>query len=181
MTCIVGLKENDTIYMGGDSAGVGGMSLTVRVDHKVFVKGDFIMGFTSSFRMGELLQYSLKIPSHHSETDTYEYMVTSFIDAVRDCLKAGGYAEKDKEAEKGGCFLVGYKGRLFQIDSDYQVGESIHSFNAVGCGFDLALGAMYVSDSNANPEQRILLALEAAETFSAGVRRPFIVKQLSGG
>ena len=38
MTCIVGLLDaNGDIYMGGDSAGVGGLSLTIRKDPKVFI------------------------------------------------------------------------------------------------------------------------------------------------
>ena len=35
MTCIVGLVHEGVVYIGGDSAGVGGMSLTVRADEKV--------------------------------------------------------------------------------------------------------------------------------------------------
>ena len=42
MTCIVGLVEKGNVYIGGDSAGVGGYSLTVRADRKVFRNGDFV-------------------------------------------------------------------------------------------------------------------------------------------
>jgi len=60
MTCIVGLidKESKKIYMGGDSAGVANYSLSVRKDPKVFKRYGFIFGFTSSFRMGQLLMCS---------------------------------------------------------------------------------------------------------------------------
>jgi len=151
------------------------MSLTIRADEKVFINGDFIMGFTSSFRMGQLLRYSLKPPIYHPDVDLNAYMVTDFINAVRDCLKAGGYAQKDKEEETAGTFLVGYRGKLFKIDSDYQVAIPTLPFEACGCGQDMALGAMY-SNGHLPPEERILQALEAAEQFSAGVRRPFVVR-----
>jgi hypothetical protein len=177
MTCIVGLVDDGQIYIGADSAGVGGLGLTIRADEKVFTKGDFIMGFTSSFRMGQLLRYSLKPPVYHSDVDTFEYMVTDFINAVRDTLKAGGYAQKDKEVEQAGVFIVGFKGKLYKIDSDYQVALSSLPFDACGCGDDIALGAMY-SNSHLDPVKRINQALEAAEQFSAGVRRPFIVKSI---
>ncbi len=175
MTCIVGLIEDGTVYMGGDSAGVAGYGLTVRADEKVFVKGDFVMGFTSSFRMGQLLRYSLKPPKYHPDVDTSEYMVVDFVNAARECLKTGGYAQKDKEVEVGGTFLVGFNGKLFKVESDYQVGIPMQFFDACGCGDDIALGAMF-SNAHLSPEDRILQALEAAEQFSAGVRRPFIVK-----
>ena len=177
MTCIVGLVHENTVLIGGDSAGVAGLSLTIRADEKVFTNGDFIMGFTSSFRMGQLLRYSLKPPVYHPDVDLVNYIVTDFINAVRECLKGGGYAKKDKDEETAGTFLIGFKGKLFKIDSDYQVGIPVLSFDACGCGEDIALGAMY-ANYTLPPIGRITQALEAAEQFSAGVRRPFIVKEL---
>lgn len=177
MTCIVGLVDENKVYIGGDSAGVAGYGLTVRADEKVFINGDFVMGFTSSFRMGQLLRYSLNPPKYHPDIDLIEYMVTSFIEAVRKCLKEGGVAEKKDDKERAGTFLVGFNGKLFKIDSDYQVGVPALTFDACGCGEDIALGSMY-SNSSLPPIERITQALEAAEQFSAGVRHPFIVKYL---
>jgi ATP-dependent protease HslVU (ClpYQ) peptidase subunit len=173
MTCIVGLVDGGKVYIGGDSAGVGGYSLTLRADRKVFRNGDFIMGFTSSFRMGQLLAHAFTPPKRHPDTDVYKFMVTDFINAVRDCLKSGGYAEKHNEAESGGTFLVGYAGRLFKVESDYQVGEPVENFDACGCGEDIALGALFASQAGAKPQERLKTALKAAERFSAGVRGPF--------
>lgn len=179
MTCIAGLIDNGKIYMGADSAGVAGTSLRVRADQKVFVKDDFIMGFTTSFRMGQLLRYNLQVSPRPESLDVFEYMVTSFIEAVRKCLKDGGFAEKKDEKEKGGTFLVGYQGRLVCIDSDYQVEEHMLPYAATGSGEDVALGVLF-ANGHLEPDERILQALEAAEQFSAGVRRPFVIKTLEG-
>lgn len=180
MTCIVGIVGKNHIYMGGDSAGVGGLSLHIRADEKVFVKGNMIFGITGSFRMGNLLRFKLLIPEHPTGMDNYEYMCTSFIDAIRDCFKAGGFAQrKDEVEEMDGAFVVGYKGQLYEIESDYQVGMLRVNYHAVGCGRDLATGAMFASQASKLPErQRIVTALEAAEQFSAGVRGPFVIKKL---
>jgi ATP-dependent protease HslVU (ClpYQ) peptidase subunit len=178
MTCIVGVAEGGKVYIGGDSAGVDGRyALTVRADRKVFRNGDFIFGFTTSFRMGNLLAHSLKPPKRHPDTDLYAFMVTDFVDAVRDCLKTGGFAQKDKEEESGGTFLVGYQGRLFSIQDDYQVCENADGFDACGCGDLIAFGAMYANPA-AKPLERLRIALEAAERFSAGVRGPFHFEQI---
>ncbi len=177
MTCIVGLVDKGNVYIGADSAGVAGYALTIRADEKVFINDAFVMGFTSSFRMGQLLRYSLKPPKYHLDVDLNEYMVTDFINAVRKCLKDGGFAEKDKEVERTGTFLVGFKGKLFKIDADNQVGVPALTFDACGCGEDIALGSMY-SSSGLAPLDRITQALEAAEQFSVGVRRPFLIKHL---
>jgi ATP-dependent protease HslVU (ClpYQ) peptidase subunit len=178
MTCIVAIVENGEVHIGGDSAGVGGYSITVRADRKVFRNGPFVMGFTTSFRMGQLLAHSLKAPRRHPEDDVYAFMVTDFINAVRTCLKDGGYASKENETEAGGTFLVGYAGRLFTIYDDYQVGESVDGYVAVGCGQDLALGSLHSTVGQA-PADRVRIALEAAEHFSAGVCGPFHMEKLA--
>jgi ATP-dependent protease HslVU (ClpYQ) peptidase subunit len=177
MTCIVGIVQDGKVYIGGDSAGVAGLDLVVRADRKVFKNGEFIMGFTSSFRMGQLLAYAFTPPVRRIDQDVYAYMVTDFVSSVRDCLKAGGFAQKSNDAESGGTFLVGYAGRLFMVADDYQVAESADGFAACGCGAQVALGALFAG-SAADPKEKVLNALHAAERFSAGVRRPFIAMEL---
>lgn len=176
MTCIVGLVHGDRVVIGGDSAGVTvGWGLNTRVDSKVGNVGEFVIGFTDSFRMGQVLLFRFQPPPIDGEL--MAYMVGPFIDELRRTLRAAGYAERQNERETGGTFLVGIRGRLFRISSDYQVGESRDNYDAVGCGADLALGSMYSSGlviDNA-PKARILEALAAAEHFSGGVRRPFNV------
>lgn len=177
MTCIVGLVEKGKVYMGGDSAGVGGYHLELRRDEKVFKNGDFLFGFTSSFRMGQILRYRFSPPRHHPKDNIVQFMTTDFIDAVRECLKKYGYARNDKGQDEGGSFLVGFEGNLFSVEADYQVGLLHAPYHAVGCGADIAFGAMYASKGQ--PRRRIKTALEAAQLHSAGVRGPFNIKCMS--
>jgi ATP-dependent protease HslVU (ClpYQ) peptidase subunit len=173
VTAIVGLVDSDSVYIGGDSAGVSGMSLTVRADAKVFRRSRYLFGFTTSFRMGQLIRYSMKLPTPTRDLDGF--MATTFVDALRDCLKAGGWALKDNEREEGGTFLVGVRGQLFAVYDDYQVAKAADGFAAVGCGDQVALGALYATArTGLSPRRRVLSALAAAERFSAGVRGPFL-------
>jgi ATP-dependent protease HslVU (ClpYQ) peptidase subunit len=181
MTCIVGLIHNKTIVMGGDSAGVAGYGMSIRADEKVFINNGFIFGFTSSFRMGQILRFGFTPPKRHPDIDLYEYMVTDFIDAVRTRFRTAGYLIKDKEQELGGSFLVGHQGRLFVIHSDFQVGEDRDKYDAVGCGEDIAKGSLYATKKFTKftkPVEAVQVALEAAENYSAGVRRPFTILTL---
>lgn len=173
MTVIVGYKDGDNVYIGGDSAGVNGYNITVRADDKVFNNKDFTMGFTSSFRMGQLLRYSFNPPDHPVDMDTAEYVNTLFVDAIRACLKQGGFAKIESGEETGGTFLVAYKGELFIIYDDYQVAIPSDGYAAVGCGRNLALGSLYSTGNIKSPKVKVTKALEAAEKFSAGVRGPF--------
>lgn len=180
MTAIAGFTDGNTVWIGGDSAGVGGMSLTVRADQKVFTVGELLIGFTTSFRMGQLLRYGWAPPALNEGQGIDDFMVTSFIDSVRARFKAGGFAEKKDDAEIGGSFLVGFRGRLFHIESDYQVGEPAASYDACGCGDDICNGAFYALEGYLiHPDHRVLTALRAAETHSAGVRGPFVVKSIT--
>lgn len=180
MTAIAGLVHGKRVYIGGDSAGVAGWSLTVRADSKVFVNGPYAMGFTSSFRMGQLLRYSFKAPAPKGELS--KFMATKFVDAVRETLKSGGWLKKDADRDEGGTFLVGVSGRLFMIADDFQVGEAVDGFAAVGCGHELALGALHATaDLELPPKKRLRLALQAAERYSAGVRGPFTTLEVPRG
>lgn len=175
MTCIVAVEDKGTIYMGGDSAGVAGLSISIRADEKVFINGPFIMGFTTSFRMGQLLRYKFVPPPQASGIDDMRYMVTDFIDAIRKCFFDNGFGKK--EDNQGGTFLVGYKGRLYSIAGDFQVGIVSDQYDSVGCGKDLALGALYAT-KRMKPEQRVKLALEAAAFHNAGVVGPYVILKL---
>ena len=176
MTCIVGIvdKKNKNVVLGGDSAGSAGSYLTIRKDSKVFKTGDFIFGCTSSFRMIQLLRFSFKPPRVYDK-DIYEYMCTDFINEIRECFKNGGYLQKYSDGDdKGGTFLVGYKDRLFKIENDFQVGESLDGVDACGCGMDSALGVLhYVKDGELSADEKALAALEISRYTSTGVEPPF--------
>lgn len=185
MTCIVGLVHEGSVWVGGDSAGVAGYSITTRADEKVFRRGPFVMGFTSSFRMGQLLRYKLKVPTalpstYHADPD--KWMATTFVDAVRKCLKDGGYARKTNEEERGGTFIVAQDSNLWEIHGDYQVGRPASGYTAVGCGEDIALGALHLATRERDPEPQSVVewALDAAVAHSAGVCGPYTVLSTGG-
>jgi 20S proteasome alpha/beta subunit len=177
MTAIVGITDGNTVVIAGDSAGVGGLVTRPRLDEKVFTNGPYVIGYTTSFRMGQLLRYAFKAPvPPEGEEGLHAFMCTSFINSVREGLKEGGWASKNNDQEEGGSFLVGVRGRLFEIEEDYQVGELVDGYAAVGCGAEIALGALHAtSDTDMSLEARAIAALEAAAHFSTGVRAPFTV------
>lgn len=179
MTAIAAIVQDNIVYIGGDSAGVGGYSLEVRKDPKVFINGPFIMGFTTSFRMGQLLQYSFVPPEHPERMGIDRFMNTVFVDAVRKCFKNGGYLEVADKQESGGTFIIGYHGKLFYMHDDFQIGIPRANYTAVGCGGALCNGSLHATNGfDIEPKKRIKMALKAAEMHSAGVRGPFTVKSL---
>jgi len=175
MTCIVGYidRQKRTIYMGGDSAGVAGLQLRIRKDPKVFIRKPFIIGYTSSFRMGQLLMADerFNIRRQKDQESDYEYMVSAFIPAIQKLFKDGGYLSVEKDVLSGGTFLVGYKDNLYEIEEDFQVAQYNEEYASCGCGANYALGSLY--SSSGGIVERINQALQCAAYYSAGVRRPF--------
>jgi ATP-dependent protease HslVU (ClpYQ) peptidase subunit len=178
MTCIVGIIEKNKVYIGGDSAGVPGYDITVRKDTKVFKIDNFVFGCTSSFRMIQLIMFSFKPPKRLGDEDIFKYICTSFINELRLVLSKGGYTKINNNEETGGIFLVGYCGRLFKIEEDFQVSESVDYYNACGCGESYAKGALFMMDSKMKVKDKIIKALETATYFSVGVRPPFIIESV---
>jgi 20S proteasome alpha/beta subunit len=110
-------------------------------------------------------------------------MCSTYITELIKCFGEHGYLEKKSEVASGGTFLVGYKGVLYRVDNDFQVGISHDPYDACGCGEYYALGALDVlttfdTDSEEDARNVVVLALKAAERYSAGVRRPFTVEVL---
>jgi ATP-dependent protease HslVU (ClpYQ) peptidase subunit len=184
VTCIVGVANGKSVWIGGDSAGVeeDGGGVTIRADRKVFANGRWIFGFAGSFRVGDLLRYVFtapEIPTDPAELDSF--MVTDFVEQVRNVLVQGGVTRIHHNVEEmDSKFLVGVHGRLFCIDSDLQVGESMETYEAIGAGERYALGSLWGS-GHLTARQRILLALEAAAHFNGGVAPPFHVVSTARG
>lgn len=172
MTCIVGWTNSKTVLIGGDSLGSNSnLDAMPRRDPKVFVSNGIAIGCTSSFRMCQILIAHLDVKCTPVD-EPFEWMLKTFIPRVRALFQDHGYLEKEKERESGGFFLVGVRGRLFCVESDFQVGEPDLPYWALGCGAQYALGSLH-SSGRSRRWAALHRALVTAETFSAGVRAPF--------
>ena len=183
MTCIVGLVDSGAVYIGGDSSRVSGKTLRVRSGFKVFRNGEFLFGCAGSIRVEQLLHYKFTPPPHGEGVDPDCYMATDFVDAVREVLEKGGTLGKFTTGEeKAGdsALLVGYRGRLYEMDDDFQMVRQGDPFASVGCGSNVAMGAMYMGEVAfaLSPEEKIVRALEAAARYHCGVCGPFDVQVL---
>lgn len=135
MTCIIAYVDEDGVgHMVGDSAGTS-ISWHYRVDNvhpKVFRNKDMLIGYTVSFRMGQVLQYGFVPPEHPEGVSAYEYMVRLVVPAIQKIFLSTGYVkEPDKE---GGTFMIIYQGKLFYIQDDYSVFERPRNFDSCGSG-----------------------------------------------
>jgi hypothetical protein len=174
MTCIAGIAQTGRVYLGGDSAAVDDWGrIQTRAEPKVFEKLGYAIGYTDSFRLGQLLRHKFDPPKFSRRKDILSFLCNDFVDSLRECLDSGGYATRSEGRESGGTFLVGVGGRLFKICSDYQVAEAVGGYDACGSGQQPALGSLFSTGSLAEPLERLTLALASAEAFNSNVRGPF--------
>jgi len=161
MTAIVAMIHEGKVWMGGDHLGSDGFTKNEFVKNdKVFKNGDFLIGYTTSFHMGQILQYHWKQP-HRQENLTddvyfYKFVMKSFI----DCFKDNGYGDKRGVGWESGEFLVGWKGRLFLVENAHAL--ECEKFGAVGSGSYHAIGALKALDLvkvNLSPEDMLGTAL----------------------
>lgn len=171
MTCIIGVAEEGKIYIGSDSAGSDSYTSRAMKTPKVFRLGDFMIGYTSSFRMGQILRYKLLIPERmEGETDEH-YVQSSFVDAVRECLRNHGYTRIENNTETGGQFVVGYKGMVCTVQSDFAILCHEDGLEIVGAGEYIALGVMAALEA-LPPVMRITKALEITHRFQPNAVLP---------
>lgn len=171
MTLIIAYKFKDSVIVGADSGGASDTEITIRADKKIFRVGEFVIAGTSSFRMLQLLQYEFKPPAilQEDREDMLRYMCTKFVDAVRELFANKGYMQKgDRGDDWGGRFIVAYRNRIFCIQEDYQVEETVEEYAVEGGGMYHAKGALELINiwhqklnNNVQPEH--LISLTAPE------------------
>lgn len=188
MTCIVGIEHETGVYIGGDSATIAGWTLELTDRPKVFRVGEFLIGVAGSPRVAGLIRHTLAPPPVPKKAKRLDrYMVTEFVPAMRAALFEGA-AEKHLNdvaaVPDSSALLVGVRGRLYQVYSDYQVTGALGGYSAIGCADAVALGSLFSTATETrlafelDPEPRVLIALSAAEAHNIGVRGPFIIEHL---
>lgn len=156
MTVIVGLVEDNTVYLSGDRGVSNGESILAMAQPKIFQKFSWVFGYCGNVGVGQVFA-SLDLPIVIDE-DPYEVLRSIVIpDFIAELSKI-------KEFEDDSDILIGSKGRLFEITtSDFGVIELSQA--AIGTGYQYALGSLH-STIGEPAAVRIGKAMKAAVTLS---------------
>lgn len=179
MTTIVGAVDNGKVFLGGDCQGVIGNTKIHGVGSKVFKKGEFIIGFSGDARGSQIISCSFNPPEIKENQDVMEYMVADFVNEMRNSFSLGGFKEILNSVDNVcGHTLVGFRGRLFMIDSGFAVTETADGFTAIGSGRDHAITSMYTSHNysgfrNVDIKDRLMMALDVASYYDIYTGKDF--------
>jgi hypothetical protein len=182
VTCIVGVVgAQNKVWLAADSLGSSAglrqefvtpklitRPLEIRKNDAFKQYTPVVMGYTGSFRIGNVLTKQLKLPALSGPLD--EYMVCDFVPEVMSVLDRAGCLREEAHVKSGGTFLFGVLGRLFEVQSDFSVLEPAVGYTAIGSGQEFALGALHALETTAyEAEQVAQLAVAAACAFSTTV------------
>lgn len=177
MTVIAGAIDRDgTVFIGADKlcGALGGvLALT---SSKVRHNGDYLIGGAGSARTVQIAHYIFKPPK--PKGDVFVFMVTKFAASLRACMKKHGGETWEEEVElMDGRLLVGYGGRLFEIDRRYAVHESAVPYHAIGCASQAARSAMHARRGS-RAKSMVEAGLDAAAAFDINIRPPFTIESI---
>ena len=181
MTCIVGIAQGGDVYIGGDSAAIAieTGSKTIISGEKVFVKDEYIIGYSGSYRMGKVLQYNIeypKVPAWALGAEKLDEFI--HLHLVPSIKKQVAEMELDEVTRDAEC-LIGIRGKIFEFTTqDWFAIHSNDGYAACGSGGDVALGSLYSTSDLEDPKQRLMMALEASSKHNAYVCSPFYIKKV---
>lgn len=172
MSCIIGIKTQNEILIGGDSCGStiyeDHIVSRLRRDPKVFWNGSVLVGSCGSPRVCQCLHPNVWVPN--------ESNIHNLIISMKDCLEEQGtlFSENGIDSMDSE-LLIAYGDKLYSIQRDFQYVELYDDYMAIGSGSSYALGNLYSTQDNKDPSLRIHSALECAEYFCPLVKQPFII------
>lgn len=166
MTCIVGIRTDDGVFMAADR-GLSDDDVIVSImSPKIRQNGPYIIGYADAPGTGQAMHY-ITLPTP-PKTNLDKFMHTTFLQAVKKALIASGV---DLKNDGHASFLVGVGNGLFYMDtSDWQVTEC--DYLAIGSGAGIAMGSLYTTETWKSPEKRAMVAVKAAVQLSPSCREP---------
>lgn len=172
MTCIAGIIDSSGVgHIASDSIGSNGHTKSTYKNKKIFSKGSMLIGYTSSYRMGQLLEHSLTLPERKVSQTVEHYMYVDFVKAVRELLKTNGFLRVESNEESIGTFLILTDGRLFKMCGDLSLLESGDDFDACGSGEDYALAVLHTlkEQGKMTPKSMLTAAIATASKYVVSV------------
>lgn len=179
MTCIVGIKTEQGVWMGGDSAVSHQYELRHTAVPKVFIKDNLLIGGAGQPRAFFHLQHQWTVPERFGELTLYGWLATTVANSIRALYEANGIKPSSGDWPNPLDTMIGCEGRLFYLDSQFGLHEHADDFEAMGAGSEYAIGALAALGDYMAPPDRIKRALAIAARFSPSVRSPFEILYLA--
>jgi ATP-dependent protease HslVU (ClpYQ) peptidase subunit len=170
MSLVVGLKHKKKVYVATDSLASLGQSMVRELPYGKFFLSPckkYILGYVGYRRDSQILscEYAWKgIKSVHDIPNVFKKVL---MDHGR--VKEMQYEDATVEVMNS-TFLIGHKGMLYELDSDFALLDYSEPYNAIGNGKEMALGILKATEGLvSDPVERIELVMETVKHYVNGV------------
>ena len=172
MTICIGVVDpvGRHVYVGADSGCSCNSFYTSTRTPKVFhVNEQIVIGCAGSIRMANLLYSDNGLFDGVSETvcdDTIKELITVFIPKLKT------HVETLNKEDSAFDLILGFKNRLYRIQSDLGIYESSTGLETIGSACEVAYGAMKAMSNYASEvsmREKIYKAIEICSQYSYGI------------
>lgn len=190
MTAIAGVVHEGSVTMMADSAASYDHCLVfAESGAKILRLGAALVGVSGAIRLRQVLEVHADAPScANAADDDPRRALVLWVNHLRQLASVYGVLRVKDGVEEASDnrLLVALKGRLFEIDSAFQVVEPALPYWSIGCGQAETRAAMYALYQQGRPgalggwtiEAFLRRALEATAAFNAHVCPPFVSMML---
>ena len=179
MTCILGMEYLGKVHIVCDSCASNLYNYSIISFPKLFKKNDLLIGYTGTFRYGQIIQYKTSFPDKQKIQTDFEYLSTTVVDTIRNALKNNGSVQTKDNIEESLCdCVIGYNGSIYVFQSDFSIIQYKNSIASVGCGSISAKSALMGLQLNrglekTDPKTLLEEALSIVTNFDCHVKEPF--------
>ena len=175
MTCIIAFKDTmNNVFLIGDKCGSNGNTKDICVEPKVFHKNGFMIGYTTSFYMGQLLKHVWEVPEKNDSEGVDYYLHNTIRKSLINMFKINNFGEHENGYNIGDFILI-YDSRIFTVYADMQIFE--HKYlSSVGCGDVAARAAIEAylnSGVSIQPEDMLTSTMEIVSNICCGVSKDY--------
>lgn len=160
MTVIVGAEDKTGYWVGSDSIGSGD-GLAYDFGSKLINKGNYVVAFANSYRVGDIIREGEFFPSDINTMDD----LREFRDRLKEALVEDGCSASARSEETVAhpiALIIISSTGMFLIESDYQL-HKVKGYIANGSGADIATGALRAALSiTGSAEVAVRKAIDAA-------------------
>lgn len=177
MTCILGMvDEHGAGWVGADSYqdnGVVKSTIKGKAWRHMDGRGRYaLIGTSGRAAFRPIVKAAFSLPF---SLDPETYIMTEFPRALRLMCEEQKFVDIDNGLVSlpDNDLMIVYSGKIYYMDSYFYIRETSRKYHAIGAGMVAAMGAMFVMGAGSSPDERLQLALLAAENLSAYVSSPF--------
>ncbi len=168
MTCIAGLVHEGQVWLASDAQSTWGYKKK-DCGSKVLQIGDLGIAFTGYAAASVTVKNRLTLPDIPEDEAKHDrWLYVEVPDAIKQCLTDAGILKSESGRIDAGVYaIMGWRGRLCQMDSFLAPYPEMRSYTASGSGGEVALGSLF-STEDKEPEERLKTAIQAANMWSVG-------------